>query len=60
MLRDKRYWDEFYEVEHKEIGQPSLFAKFIFDSFLNKKESKNLIEFGCGNGRDSLYFAKMV
>lgn len=58
MLRDSAYWDEFYKVEHKEISQPSLFAKFIFDSFLNKKEGKNLIEFGCGNGRDSLYFAK--
>lgn len=56
MLKDKRYWDEFYKIEHKEISQPSLFAKFIFDSFLNKKEGKNLIEFGCGNGRDSLYF----
>ena len=58
MLRDSAYWDEFYSLEHDEIKEPSKFAKFIFNNFLCNKNKASLIEFGCGNGRDSLYFAK--
>lgn len=56
MLRDSAYWDEFYSLEHDEIKEPSKFAKFIFNNFLRNKNKASLIEFGCGNGRDSLYF----
>jgi cyclopropane fatty-acyl-phospholipid synthase-like methyltransferase len=56
MLRDSAYWDEFYSLEHNEIKEPSKFAEFIFNNFLLNKSKASLIEFGCGNGRDSLYF----
>ncbi|EEO25453.1 adenylyl-sulfate kinase [Helicobacter winghamensis] len=51
---DKGYWHQFY-ANHMQIGQESYFAKFCMKYF---KSGQSLIELGCGNGRDSLYFAK--
>jgi len=42
-------------VEDKSMYEPSLFARSMFRKYMEK--GKALIEFGCGNGRDSLYFA---
>ena len=53
-MDDKKYWTEYY-VENPEPTSPSSFAAFVL-SKLDK--DKNLIELGCGNGRDSIYFAK--
>lgn len=64
---DKTYWREFYSG-HKIGVEPSLFAKFVYKNYLlesincdtNKRTKSNtpsLLELGCGNGRDSLYFA---
>ena len=50
--RDVAYWNSYYK-KHK-CDQPSLFAKSIL-KLLNK--GADLLELGCGNGRDSLYFA---
>ena len=57
MLKDRAYWDEFYSLEHDEIKAPSRFAKFVYEHFLRGKCGASLIEFGCGNGRDALYFS---
>ena len=100
---DKSYWTKFY-AKHKVGDKPSLFAQFVWDSYLHqmqvdKKSSTNakahnaqmhanahisantnfdthnthntqtsshtpytgtlsLLELGCGNGRDALFFAK--
>lgn len=103
---DKSYWTKFY-AKHKVEGKPSLFAQFVWDSYLrqmqvDKKSNANshaynaqihtnshananttlsannaqntqtttttshtphtgtlsLLELGCGNGRDALFFAK--
>lgn len=109
---DKSYWTKFY-AKHKVGGKPSLFAQFVWDSYLrqmqvDKKSNANshaynaqihtnakahtnthinanttlsasnaqntqagtttshtphidtlsLLELGCGNGRDALFFAK--
>lgn len=55
---DKNYWKNFY-AKHKVGEKPSLFAKFVWENYLaTRKNSTNLIELGCGNGRDALYFAK--
>lgn len=54
---DKAYWDLFYSKTYKNILEPSLFAKYIFETFLKTNKNINLIEFGCGNGRDALYFS---
>lgn len=64
---DKTYWRDFYS-RHKIGVEPSLFAKFVYKNYLlestncdtNKYAESNapsLLELGCGNGRDSLYFA---
>ena len=53
-MDDKKYLTEYYSKNSKPT-QASTFAKFI----LPKLESnKNLIERGCGNARDSIYFAQ--
>lgn len=49
------YWDAYYKKRKAPIN-PSSFALFCSENFLPKKCV--LIEFGCGNGRDSFYFSK--
>lgn len=51
---DKNYWEEFYKTQNEEL-KPSLFAKYIKNNVID--HHKKLIEFGCGNGRDAIYFA---
>lgn len=51
----KSYWNEFYkDVDYLE--KPSKFSIFI-KKFL-KKYNGTIIDVGCGNGRDLLYFVK--
>jgi len=53
-MDDRKYWNKFYK-ENKDINlQPSSFAEFSEFWIADRKE---LIEFGCGNGRDSIYFS---
>lgn len=47
------YWDVYYK-KHKDPNSPSPFALYIKDYL---KKGQSLIEMGCGNGRDSLYFS---
>ena len=94
---DKSYWTKFY-AKHKVGDKPSLFAQFVWDSYLRQmqanakahnaqmqidkksnanakahantqintnnaqsaphKDTISLLELGCGNGRDALFFAK--
>lgn len=53
-MNDKAYWKKYYET-HPNPVEPSTFAKFT-SGFMNS--SKSLIELGCGNGRDSVFFAR--
>jgi tellurite methyltransferase len=52
---DKKYWQEYYSNKNTP-QQPSLFAMFVLENLI--KENESLIELGCGNGRDSLYFSR--
>lgn len=52
--RNETYWDEFY-AKNNIPDNPSSFAKMIINH-IDKKTT--LLELGCGNGRDSFYFAK--
>ena len=52
---DKKYWENYYEINIAP-EQASLFAQFVLENYLKKQDS--LVEFGCGNGRDSVFFAK--
>ena len=51
---DKAYWDAYYK-SNQPINYPSNFALSILQ-YLEK--GKRLVDLGCGNGRDSLFFAK--
>lgn len=57
--RDEDYWNKYYanRTEISELKEePSLFASDMLQRYMEC--GKNLVELGCGNGRDSLYFAK--
>lgn len=50
-----QYWDGYYNNDRKDISQPSDFAKFAMGQM---QSDKKLIDLGCGNGRDSMYFCQ--
>lgn len=50
---DKKYWMEYYE-KNDAPKQPSYFAMDILSML---KPNKNMLELGCGNGRDSIFFS---
>lgn len=52
--RDTTYWNEFYDKQIALINEPSAFAKFAL-SYM--EPGKKVMDIGCGNGRDSIYFA---
>ncbi|HZK03808.1 MAG TPA: class I SAM-dependent methyltransferase [Bacteroidaceae bacterium] len=52
----KKYWEEFYEKCNVSLT-PSLFANYIADYI--KPGRKKIVELGCGNGRDALFFSTL-
>lgn len=56
VYRDVEYWNQYYiENSISALGNESQFARDML-SYISG-EGASLIEFGCGNGRDSLFFA---
>lgn len=53
---DKNYWSAYY-LKQREERLPSLFSQDLIKNYLNDKDI-TLIELGCGNGRDSIYFSQ--
>lgn len=49
------YWESFYKKNDAPQEQSS-FAEFISQRF---SDIKNIIDVGCGNGRDSIFFASL-
>ena len=49
-----KYWNNYYESE-RAMQKPSSFARYCLSSI---DKQNTLVEFGCGNGRDSLYFSR--
>lgn len=57
--RDEAYWNKYYAervATSESRVKPSLFADAMLHKYMEK--GRHLVELGCGNGRDSLYFAK--
>lgn len=55
---DETYWNEYYSEQIKRGGggtEPSLFARDMMHRYM--EPGRALVELGCGNGRDSLFFA---
>src|SRR3989344_5675814 len=53
-MNQKEYWKT--EWNKREAGSENNFARRIFS--LIKSNHKKLLDLGCGDGRDSIYFAK--
>lgn len=51
--RDQSYWNQYYAKRPDILGRPSDFAVSISNGLVS---GKHLLELGCGNGRDSLFF----
>lgn len=51
-MNDQKYWEDFYE-KGAVPDIPSQFAVFVANEI---NSSPLVIDFGCGNGRDSLFF----
>lgn len=51
---DYNFWENFY-TQNKAVSHPSPFANFCQQKLLGANE--RILELGCGNGRDSFYFA---
>jgi len=54
---DKKYWENFYSNKNNNINC-SDFCKFVMNYFKDKPVL-NVLDCGCGNGRDSYALAKM-
>ena len=54
--KDNEYWNRFYKDNPPMIIEESLFAKFVSEYIT---ANRTLIDLGCGNGRDSLYFCSL-
>ena len=54
METSKEYWEKYY-AQNREPAPPSKFAEFILP-FL--QTDKLLIELGCGNAKDSIFFSQ--
>ena len=52
--RDTEYWNDFYAAKKTDIVKHSLFAEYIGRYI---KSGCELLDIGCGNGRDSIWFA---
>ena len=53
---DQKYWENFYNSNS--IIDCSKFCNFVYEYFSDKKIS-NILDCGCGNGRDSLVLGKL-
>ena len=56
-FNDKDYWTKLYKNNGQIPKTPSPFARHLIDNGF-VQHSQTLIELGCGNGRDSVFFAK--
>jgi len=53
----REYWNNYYH-NHRHPFEPSSFAVYVKDKYLTDNiVNGDLIELGCGNGRDSIFLA---
>ncbi len=52
---DKEYWENFYRRMKAPVN-PSPFARYFVDKYMS--QGQRILDLGCGNGRDSIFFAR--
>ena len=57
MKTNTDYWDKFYSGVDLKLGIPSQFAAFVAMEYLEKVST--ILDIGCGNGRDSVFFSSL-
>ena len=55
-MENKVYWDNYYKNLKPGVLIPSQFAVFVANEI---KNFDHIIEFGCGNGRDTSFFSRI-
>lgn len=57
-MTDSDYWNSYYSDDSRVSAPiaPSQFAAFVLTEL--KGKSTHIVDFGCGNGRDTLFFAR--
>ncbi|MDR3243793.1 MAG: methyltransferase domain-containing protein [Elusimicrobiota bacterium] len=53
----KNYWEDYYKSKQCPV-EPSLFARYCLENYI--KQGNELLELGCGNGRDALFFSRQA
>jgi bifunctional enzyme CysN/CysC len=53
-MANKSYWNHYYQVDSHLVAEPSNYAVLCASEWT---EPLNVLEVGCGNGRDAFYFA---
>lgn len=53
---DRTYWNNYYSGVDSAPKEPSAFAVKMLSDYISP--DRYLLELGCGNGRDSIYFAE--
>jgi len=58
-MMDSEYWNRFYE--NFSVKRPSPFAEWVADRFelREKRNAPVIMEMGCGNGRDAIFFSSI-
>ena len=51
---NKTYWENYYKLTECDIDKPSSFADFVHENYC--KDCRYLLDLGCGNCRDSIFF----
>jgi len=55
LINDTKAYGESFYAKHRLNNAPSSFAVYVVGKYL--KKGSELLELGCGNGRDSVYFS---
>jgi 2-polyprenyl-3-methyl-5-hydroxy-6-metoxy-1,4-benzoquinol methylase len=52
------FWDKLYQTDNSFFGEePSNFAFLCYNEYMEKSTLRKMLELGCGQGRDTLFFA---
>ena len=51
------FWDKVYQTHNSFFGgESSKFALFCYNEYIKKNNVKKMLELGCGQGRDALFW----